>query len=67
MEKLLNESEAASVLGVRPATLRRWRWSGSPALPFHRIGGAVRYAASDVAAWIETRRRTSTTEGERHV
>lgn len=58
---LYNEQAAAAALGVKPATLRRWRWMGG-GVPFIKIGGAVRYAASDLTAWIESRRRTSTTD-----
>ncbi len=63
--ELFNEAKAAAALGVKPATLRRWRWCGG-SLPFLKVGGAVRYAAADISAWLETRRRTSTTEEVRH-
>ena len=39
---LLNEHEAAQVLGLKVATLRRWRWAGKPPR-FLKIGAAVRY------------------------
>ena len=44
---LLNERQAADLLNVRVATLRRWRWAGKgPA--FLKIGGAVRYDPSEL-------------------
>ncbi len=43
------------------ATLRRWRWGGKGP-PFIKIGGAVRYDPTDLTAFIEAGRRTSTSE-----
>jgi len=60
--KLLKEGEAAAILNVEVATLRRWRWAGKPDLPFHKIGSAVRYDLADLAAFIEAGRRVSTSD-----
>ena len=50
-DRLVDEHEAAARLGLMVATLRRWRWARrGPA--FHRIGAAVRYAPSDLSAFI---------------
>ena len=59
---LVNEIEAARILDLSPLTLRRWRWAGKPNLPFHKIGGAVRYDPADLTAFIEAGRRNSTSE-----
>ncbi len=59
--RLLNEHEAAYALGLKVATLRRWRWAGRE-LPFFKIGAAVRYAAEDIDAFIQAARRTSTSD-----
>ncbi len=59
--RLLTETEAASMLGVAPATLRRWRWAGNPP-PFVKIGTAVRYDPADLSAFIEAGRRNSTSD-----
>jgi hypothetical protein len=60
---LMNERDAAAVMGMRPATLRRWRWSGrGPA--FKKIGAAVRYAPEDIAAFIEAADRRSTSDAK---
>ncbi len=59
--RLLNEHEAAYALGLKVATLRRWRWAGKPPR-FLKIGAAVRYDPEDLDAYIEAARRTSTTD-----
>ena len=53
---LINENEAAAILGLSPVTLRRWRWEGRAGLQFIRCGGAVRYAPTDIDAFIEAGR-----------
>ncbi len=58
--RLLKEAEAAAILNIEVATLRRWRWSGKPELPFTKIGAAVRYDPRDIEALIQAGRRTST-------
>ncbi len=58
---LLKESEAARILNVEIATLRRWRWAGKGPR-FLKIGGAVRYDPADLEAFIESCRRSSTSD-----
>jgi len=58
---LLDETRAARILGLSVKTLRRWRWAGKgPA--FRKIGRAVRYANSDLEAFISSALRTSTSD-----
>lgn len=59
---LVNEHEAARLLGLSVKTLRRWRWAGrGPA--YRKIGSAVRYHPDeDLAAFVEAARRTSTSD-----
>lgn len=49
-EALVTRQELAAILRVHPATLRRWERLGI--VPRLRIGGRVRYRASDVFAAI---------------
>ena len=58
---LLNESAAATLLGLSVKTLRRWRWAGKPPR-FIKIGAAVRYDPADLTAFIEAGRRQSTSD-----
>lgn len=61
-EKLLTTKEAAPYLGVSEAFLERDRWAGAQ-VPFIRVGSrAVRYRVSDLEAFIESRRRVSTSQ-----
>ena len=59
--RLLKETQAARVLNVEVATLRRWRWAGKPPV-FRKINGAVRYDPADIEAFIEASCRSSTTD-----
>ncbi len=59
--RLLNEHEAAYALGLKVATLRRWRWAGKPPR-FLKIGSAVRYDPDELADFMEAARRTSTSD-----
>jgi hypothetical protein len=54
--KLVNEYEAASQLGLSVKTLRRWRWARRGP-PWTKIGTAVRYSPTDLAAFIEAGRQ----------
>ena len=58
---LLNESEAARLLDLRVATLRRWRWSGKGPR-FVKLGSAVRYDRADLDAFIDAGRKRSTSD-----
>ena len=60
-DHLLTETEAARSLGLKVATLRRWRWAGKPPV-YRKIGGAVRYDPSDLTTFIEASRRKSTSD-----
>ena len=59
--RLLKEDEAAQILSLEVATLRRWRWSGRGPR-FIKLGGAVRYDPTDVQAFIDAQRRESTSD-----
>ena len=59
---LIREDEAAKMLGLRVATLRRWRWSGKEELCFYRIGGAIRYCPREIEKYKASCRRRSTSD-----
>jgi len=56
-DALLDHTQAAAALGVRPGTLSVWRCTGRYALPYLKVGRLVRYRAGDLLAWLETRAR----------
>jgi predicted DNA-binding transcriptional regulator AlpA len=59
--KLLNNQEAAERLGIKPDTLRIWRMQGKGP-HFRKIGSLVRYAESDVTAYVDASTRISTSQ-----
>jgi excisionase family DNA binding protein len=61
MDSLLNQKQAAHVLGVSVRTLERHRVSGTGPR-WVRLGRLVRYRQSDLDGWVESNLRTSTSE-----
>jgi excisionase family DNA binding protein len=55
LPQLLNEEDAARVLGVRRPTLATWRSTHRYDLPYVKAGRLVRYRAEDLAAFIQRR------------
>jgi hypothetical protein len=54
--RLRNEHQAAEILDLSVKTLRRWRWARrGPG--WRKIGAAVRYADTDLAAFIDAAKR----------
>ena len=64
--RYLSTAEAADHLGLKPNSLRQWRYRGSGP-PFHRIGDGPRarchYRASELEEWISKKRLISTCGG----
>lgn len=61
-DKLLTTKQAAPYLGVSEAFLERDRWAGAR-IPYIKVGSrAVRYRISDLEAYIESRKRISTSQ-----
>jgi predicted DNA-binding transcriptional regulator AlpA len=55
LESLLNEKEAASLLGVSVAQLRNWRFGrGGPGPKFVKISASVRYRQDHLRQFIES-------------
>lgn len=59
--QLLNEKEAAIFLGCSISKLQRDRVVGSP-IKFRKIGRNVKYALSDLQAYVEQQTFTSTAQ-----
>ena len=57
----LNSREAAAHLGLSRRTLERFRVSGDGPV-FLKFGNRVRYLREDLDAWVQTRRRKSTSD-----
>jgi predicted DNA-binding transcriptional regulator AlpA len=54
LETLLNEHDVARITGLSVASVRRWRlFKQGP--KYIKIGASVRYRATDVSAWLESR------------
>ena len=51
LEELLRIPEAARVLGIKQNTLRDWVWRRK--ITFVKVGKAVAFRQSDLAAFIE--------------
>jgi predicted DNA-binding transcriptional regulator AlpA len=61
--RLLDTTQAAEALGLAARTLETYRLSGRGPR-FVKIGRRSLYAPEDLAAWVESRKRTSTKETE---
>lgn len=61
-DALLDDTQAAAALSVKPGTLAVWRTTGRYNLPYLKIGRLVRYKASDLADWLAGRARTHSGE-----
>jgi len=54
MARFMDEKRLAELLQMSLAGIRRWRYAGVGP-KFSKFGSAVRYAAADVEAWINSR------------
>lgn len=61
-ETLMNQTQAAAVLGLSPRTLEDYRWKGGGPSYLQLSRNCIRYRHSDLMAWAEGRRRSSTWE-----
>jgi len=61
MTCLMNETEAAKILGVRVHKLRRDRMTGG-GVPFVKMQAAVRYSSEAIQKYIQSRTRKSTSD-----
>jgi excisionase family DNA binding protein len=61
LDDLLSAKKAAALLGVSERTLERLRTDGEGP-KYIKFGQTVRYQTSDLLAWIEGRKRASTSD-----
>lgn len=61
MDNLDTPETTAAALGISPSTLAKSRVRGDGP-PFIKIGHSVRYDRADVRAWLESRKRNSTSQ-----
>ena len=60
----LSPEEVSTILGLKLGTLEQWR-SQKKGPDYFKIGGCVRYHASEIEDWIESRRVRCWRPGER--
>jgi len=48
--------KAAEHLGVKPATLAKWRSTKRYQIPYIKVGRLVMYRLSDLDSWLESQR-----------
>jgi hypothetical protein len=58
--RLLDTISAADFLGLSKKTLEAYRLRGGG--PAYYKAGRIRYSEADLIAWLESRRRTSTSD-----
>lgn len=54
---LVDAKVAARMLSVSPRKLWSLTFEDSPGLPYVRLGRCVRYAVTDLQAWIEAQKK----------
>lgn len=64
IDRVVDEAEAASILGVKKQTLSAWRCTGRYDLPFIKVGRCVRYRRSDLVKFLADRTVRNTGEAE---
>ena len=62
LPKLLNVAQAADHLGVSVSYLNKLRLVGGEGPPFVKIGARVVYDPADLAEWLLSRKRRSTSD-----
>ena len=64
LDRLMNERGAAAFLGYTIRALQNWRLRGGGPVYVKVSARSIRYRRRDLLAWIETKRRSNTSEGE---
>jgi hypothetical protein len=56
--RLLSEGEVASVIGVNPRVVAKWRIDGAGGPPYIRAGrNLIRYDPADLSIWMKEHRQ----------
>ena len=58
---LLNTSQVAAILGIKPNTAEIWRLQGKGP-KFYKIGRLVKYSSSDLDEYLRAQQRGSTSD-----
>ena len=58
---MLSPGHTAGRLGVRESTLANWRWNGRGPR-YCKVGSRIMYREIDLADWLETQVRQSTSD-----
>jgi excisionase family DNA binding protein len=53
MDEVLTVEEVAALLKLKPATI--YSWVQKRQIPFHKLGGAVRFYKNEVLEYFKTR------------
>lgn len=61
-DALLNERQAAMLLGMSARTLQEWRYRGGGP-KFVKTGRSIRYRRRDLMAWIDAATLENTSQG----
>jgi predicted DNA-binding transcriptional regulator AlpA len=62
-KRLSTTKEIAALYGLGYSTVTKWRLTGEGP-PYIKIGRKVMYSPPDVEEWLESKRRTSTSQVE---
>jgi excisionase family DNA binding protein len=53
MNKLMDTSQVAELLSVKPSTVRKWVHYGF--IPYVKLGSCVRFVERDIETWVKQR------------
>lgn len=63
----MNPRDAAAYIGLAPATLAKIRCISNDGPPFIRLGRKIMYRQSDLDAWLDARKATSTSDADKRL
>lgn len=52
-DKLMTAKQVSEYLKITKLTLQNWRTTGTPVLPFFKVGRVVRYSETSVIKFLE--------------